>query len=1117
MANQQRDRHHKPAKKRSPRRSTAQRKPETNLTQGLLLQRAQMAPDSLTPVETLLLQHALGNQAVGRLIAPTIQREPDSVLPSQTQPESASTRIPQVVQRNGTRPRTTGTATHPYSSITLPAEPALTVAKLREALNLGVFSLEGTSLKAIQKEVRAYESTRTGLPQKLKIKDYTGFEEGVKQCYEMLKQIEADITIYRERHKEDKSRTDRVAGMGQVLTMIGTERSSLPSAHPFVQPVTLGQTGGMSVFSEQQGRQQRRQTLITGELNNILTEVIDNYLKVKAIDPVLEVFGVNTIDLRKSQEALALRRQLKAIVSAQIEKEITTGGGTADQIEDAKAYIAELAKSSQADILDQVSKTEAGKIVDEVLAAEKSNIEAAIKQALLGAPLTDPAGKVKLAGHAAGMAKLPDIQNKAVTKAQLGLKNIVRPGGASSLIDALKHGVETETTSKALGTGEITKRIALESELDTVASDTLVDQVIAAIIKKPLKTKLAFKLGESRRFLRKDNSSRQFRQGLKDTARDKAAEKIHSEVETGGQLGATPSEARKKFVEMQAQSYAYTDVKQYVDSVSLAKADEIIDALITASLKADIKKAAKTELYSLLRSDDHATPEQKLASATLGANNKASELYNSLETNAFSKTRGVVEGTDTSGLNVKTEVESQVETQYDVTGVVKRVVEAENISKGLALIGGIIDTAVPTVGSQAKLDLQLKIPIPKTPTYVTIQFLGEVGRDWGGSNRSRYEMVKARAELTFGLGVQVAKLLDVSAQFGVVMEAQGADSTKLMQLFSYGTYRGLRNAGFNKFADRMWGMGGQTRKTGGGRYTAQEEAEIWAAMVEEEAMTKKDAYVDVGLIGKAKGVGNVGIGKIEAELKAAGQRRYNKKTLGALKGKVNKTRAEITEASKGQKLLVVELGGKLEFAGESMSGEVKARLTAVIEGTNKGVIGIEIEGEYQFIAAFGKKFEKFVEILAQYIAALAEPLTKFLGTVQNQVNSIQTPDPKKRIGGAVGQTALDATFPATAISGEANQIAENIIKSGGENFKDVVMGQDNPLLEMKSALGIGFKLNFTRKTPTTSFEPGFEIYLVHAKSMKLDAGVFRSEIEMKQRLGRVGTEGIGFMGLGKKA
>jgi hypothetical protein len=465
---------------------------------------------------------------------------------------------------------------------------------------------------------------------------------------------------------------------------------------------------------------------------------------------------------------------------------------------------------------------------------------------------------------------------------------------------------------------------------------------------------------------------------------------------------------------------------------------------------------------------------------------------------------------------LNTQVQDRVQSDYDVQATVKKVIEAKNVSKGLAIIGGLIDTAVPRPGMAAKLDIQVKIPVYSqgVTVYITLQYVGEAGRETSkhktsnsGSLEKQVEYVTARNELSFGVGVQLAKAFDINAQFGVYLEGKARNTDKLMQLLSYGAYQRVKSMSPG-FAGKLWGEGGTTRSADNSgnvtKNTEEQEAEMWAAMVEEEAMFGKDnqeAFVEAGKLGKAKAVVNVGFGKGEFEGKYAGGTRYNaKKDTGGNFNTLQK-----------RKMNLFELGGKLEFAGESMAGEAKGSIYSQISGlrNERGPLDFGIEAQFSFIAAFGKEFSKGVEILAKYIAASAGPVSRFVSMFFNEAEE----DNKKRGAADVAGVGLDGTFVATALSSDANDFAGKLMEAGTGEITDVVTGEGNPLLEMKNAFAVKITLGGARDKATETFSPEFDIELLSIRSMKVDSGAFIGEVEIGTSLARLGTSGVGLLGI----
>lgn len=1026
----------------------------------------------------------------------------------------------------------------------------LTLSNVKKKLGLGTFSRTGKNLKGILKQVSLYEKTAKKVVQTKKSYDFVTaalqkklFKQElttlVTEGHINLRNLKDLIEIYLSRHAEDKSRTKRKGALNDILNLIIHEQLALNS-------MGVGDPGDLITDEAEESSKsnkaakdiktarKQRQTYAKNISPVLATNAINNYIKAKTLDAVLAIFGVGIADKKMAQEALELRNELRKRVARQINKEIRESTEDNKYKRGAKKYREELAKESQQGIIDDIAKTKAGAIVEKFTTSGKNDIKAKIEKIILAAPLSDSEKTLEKKGYQAALGSEKDITKKAVDYTMAGIKPDQDTEDEDNILKELKSSVTEKTKAKGLGTKEVEKRKEKDTDINSVVTTAFVKGVIKSVIADPISAKLGYKLGKSRKWLRKNSGSRKFRQDLKDTARGTSAEEIHQKVETNSEV---EGQARKKFVEMQAQSIAYSGVKKHVDDITQKKINKIIRGL-TNPKKKQIKNSAINELYGLLRASENVSEKEKIKAATKGAKNEARKVYKGIETDAISKADNLLSSSvdSTERKDLRTEVTSEVKSKYDFDATIKKVVKAENVGKAMKVLGGVIDTAVPSKGQSASIEVEFKLPfeINGVEVYFSLTYAGEAERDSEKDGRNVKESLMARSELTFGFGVEVAKLLDVSVHFGAFIEASAKNSSHLMDLISYGLYRALKRGGkpVRQFADKVWGKGGKTMKLDPnthkaiGKYSKEEEAEIWAATVEEkvfkDAQSGGDAYVDVGWLGKAKADVNVGIGKLGLEAKYSRFSRIAKDTLkdahgNSIVGKIDKSQEEIRRANKGKRLSEFEIGGELEFLDDALSGSISGKRTAIVRGANpseKGPIAYEFDGEFKVIAALGTDTSKWVNVLGKYIAGVAAPVTKFVKLFNNRDRD----DAKKRGFGDTIHGASDLTAPLTGI-GDGNDIAKNIIESQGTDFKDAVMDQDNPLFSAKSSLGLGIHFGLTRDKPTDSWKKEFEISLLQIKSFGLDSGVIRAEVESSTRLGKLSWDsedgwGGGLLGFG---
>ncbi len=648
-----------------------------------------------------------------------------------------------------------------------------------------------------------------------------------------------------------------------------------------------------------------------------------------------------------------------------------------------------------------------------------------------------------------------------------------------------------------------------ERELESLVNDDLIKPVINSVFVEPLMKKLAYELGLEKKFFRKKNDARKLRDEMKLAGRKVAVGEIRTQSEP---LGNT---AKRQYVEMLAQSKAYSDVKQYVDAATMAQIESIINKYVDDSLKTAMKKAATSRFYVLQHSNKKYSEKDKILEATAEAEKFAKSKFKNIYDNAVKDANKLKEGEGRE--NIKSSVKQSVKGEYEgeqgkAIRFVKESMKADNVGKAMKILGDLIDLAVPKKGSSAAIDVQFKIPFTVSggEVYVTIQYLGEVERD---------NMLRSRSELTMGVGVDVAKIFDLSVQFGLFIEASAQNSSRLMDLISYGFFRGLKRMSkpTERFANYLWGKGGKTLKIGSdgkvsGTNTSEDEAEAWAAVVEEDVFNNgdEDAYVETGMLGKLNAEANVGIGKLGAGLKGSHSTRITKDTLGALAGKKDKTKEEIKKVGEGQRLSVFELEGALnvnKFLSGSVAGK-RIGLRKMSKNEKTGTLAWMVDAEFKFNQIVGD-FKDRIKNLAERIIQIGKPLTEFIDKLVKK--SQEKYELKKEI-----EALNRLKAPLGEMTSNSKAFAEKLIESAGNDFKNEVVDSANSSFD----LGFGLHIGLVRDKPEDSFKTEFEISILKTKKNRIDFGIVSAEAESKQRFGKISWEegkggSGGLLGFGK--
>lgn len=463
-----------------------------------------------------------------------------------------------------------------------------------------------------------------------------------------------------------------------------------------------------------------------------------------------------------------------------------------------------------------------------------------------------------------------------------------------------------------------------QTDHTTLITEPFVNGLLADFRSK-LTKKVLYKLGGARAYLRRDKEGLKMRRALKGKARARAAEDISTSIEQN-QLTSGKTTTEKQFIGMKAQGHAYKAAKDVAQGAIEEYAHKIVmDAVELSPLTIEVRDYVEGlhpeggEAYLLT-----ATAKKYLAACEQEIEDRAMV--------AVQTTRQAV--TTDQDNDLTQGVETGVTTERVGETAVAKAVDAPNINVFFRSIARIMDMEVPNIGDKCKITVSGKVWVPETPFYFMATFVSDIKRE---------KLIKVRGEALMGVGVG-AKLWDLNVQAGVYSEVNAEDTVKAMELFSYGVYRGLKSKGLERFPNYAWSEGGKTVKLdqGGkaiGKYTKEEEAEMWAAMVEQSALSNDDAYAEVGWLAKAKATGGDDkIAKGEIEGMFANARRYSKKSLGKdgsggnVAGKANKSSSELKQANKGESRRQLQLQAKLgsDWIGQ---GAVKGKFTYVYDRT----------------------------------------------------------------------------------------------------------------------------------------------------------------------------------------
>lgn len=403
----------------------------------------------------------------------------------------------------------------------------------------------------------------------------------------------------------------------------------------------------------------------------------------------------------------------------------------------------------------------------------------------------------------------------------------------------------------------------------------------------------------------KKTDNRLYREILKNTARKRYNEAIDQQQDNSNKGTAVYASAKNR-----AKADAYGESKDIVES-EIQQLLHILAINKGSNYKENISQNAKVYYNNLVANRAKAKGDT-IKNYIIDSFDNARKMVKAIALNDISQNRDPITSQNLiQGLNKN--VEDQ---DYDTRAKasIKKQMDADSISKGLQMIGSLIDTAVPRIGTDASINIDLKVPVVETGIFtgsVIIHFGGEASKDANDDGKIEYE---SKAEMGVGASFEFAKILEFKGQVDWYVAAKANSIQDLMKLFSYGGFRQVRGAA-PKLAGYLWGSGG---KSGMSR---EDEAKIWALGVEEETIGTSDNQVEIGKKASAGVEFNAGIGKGEVGIGRSGGQLIDKDTING------------NYLEEGKKVDVVEAGGALEIAFASLGLSGSSKTTTLGRGT----------------------------------------------------------------------------------------------------------------------------------------------------------------------------------------
>ncbi len=805
--------------------------------------------------------------------------------------------------------------------------------------------------------------------------------------------------------------------------------------------------------------------------------------------------------LSKDSSASDLRDSLKAAATAAVDKSISKSKGYSKQEKsDAKKYTS--TNVDGAGIVNASLKRYADEVVPTVITSDKkTRMENAARQ---GYDRTTPEPKKDLG------KQLASAKEKALKLAREEAAKIAKDAVTQTkkaMTDQIKQDakfLDNKVEVGDLGEGELEKRHELD---DTLVQDEDIKNIYQSKLFEPIKQEVVLKFGVGRGAWRRSKELNEFRQKMKDSAREQANSDIDNQLGTNS-LTSSKSGLGQKFFGMIAKKEAYTLSKDSVDETMSKKAEEIVRKVIPSNItRRELKNAAKTASYAIAR----ATPDnaKKIRDSALSAaQTKASEIFKEKKEAAVNEARIITKGEKDSSsgpdIEKQDELSGKVKKQVkkdDIAGKsIKQAVEADNLNSGLGKIGKIIDVSTPNIGDSSSLEFELKIPVSHG-AYVLFGLAGEAERD--------KDELKVSSEITFGAGFQTFGL-DANFRAGVFLEGQGTDSQSVMNLISYGLYRQMRTIAAPA-ADYFWGQGGKSGME------AVEEAELWAAMIEEQDI-QGDNYVDIGLTTKLQGEVNAKVAKAGGALGYKKLKRFDKERIEDMNGgksgdttDLEKLKEKAKALTQGQSRHVLELEAEVtvKLGGNDVTFSFEG--SAVREGGILREIELKATGSIPF--QFGEEGADWAKITSKLVTPASGVLKNLVGAIQNKWGSKQKPD--KSLGAKSGGSLLDIGTDSLFLTPQFEDIGAGFAEKlqGEETINDTVRGwltgdsSASPIetvnkIATSSALelSLSFSKEWDKNNVPKEWEIAFEVS--QKKSLEIDAEIAKLSVEKSKRLGK---------------
>ena len=356
---------------------------------------------------------------------------------------------------------------------------------------------------------------------------------------------------------------------------------------------------------------------------------------------------------------------------------------------------------------------------------------------------------------------------------------------------------------------------------------------------------------------RRSKEARAWRLGLKDVGRKQAVLDVHAAMVTKN----INLETEKAFYELKAKQKVYGTTKESIATVLAAGVNDILEKNWTdyeddvlAEAAGSAQNAAWLVFKDALQAGKSVDKVKKSAASAakasaIGVINRryleSREMTIQIKRKVMDKpNKDAATAEPASVQNLDQQVVKQVKDDEIGSKALDTVIEADSVTSGLGIVGKLLDQVVGSAGDQISLSVEVRIPIPDSPAYVSFTLTGKAARGIDGAMTAGVPVfgdprrLEVMLDLAFKVGVDLIGF-DANAGLNFFVRGGGNDTALCMKAFSYGAYRTI--AVISGDAANWWAGADKAVKGSKTHF-----AESWAAMIEEQAFEKGGAYVDIG-------------------------------------------------------------------------------------------------------------------------------------------------------------------------------------------------------------------------------------------------------------------------------